>query len=287
MTSHAPSRAAFRPPCRRLDRRRLPLTCARRGRWRRGDRRARHRTAGRGARQRRRGDHRCAAPARRRDERLPAAPGQGPRRGEAGVRVPGRCAGLHVAGGKEPRRRQADLRQRQTRRQRLPGDPQAARRQPRGRRELHRRDRAAQAGRRQRAAIDGARLARQAERQGRRLDPGAGKLPRRGRQPGWHTGRHHRRKPRRHPRRRAWPPRGHRREERLHHDQAGVHARIRAEPAAQSHVVAGVGRGATPGSHREPPKAVATSPGAATAPRSRAPGSGSRWWGPSCPPAQR
>ena len=95
--------------------------------------------------------------------------------------------------GKEPGGVEAHLRQRQEGRERLPGHPEAAGREPRGRRELHGRDR------RRRSTPTptglrsaGARLARQAERQGRRVDPGAGELPGRGRQPRWNAGGHDR-----------------------------------------------------------------------------------------------
>ena len=100
--------------------------------------------------------------------------------------------------------------------------------------------------RRQRPAFDGARLAGQAERQGRRLHPGARQLPRRGREPGRHTGGNHGRRPGRHQRRRPGPSRGRGREERLHHDQAGVHAGRGAEPAAEPRAEPGLGRGAPP-----------------------------------------
>ena len=73
------------------------------------------------------------------------------------------------------------------------------------------------------------------------------------------------------------PPRSDRREERLHHDQAGVHAGGRAEPAAQPDPVAGVGRGPTPGrSARASKSAAQASPRAARDRRWPGPASGSR-----------
>ena len=163
------------------------------------------------------------------------------------------------------------------RRQRLPGDAQAARRQPRRRRELHGRDRPAKhadaAGLRSSAPGWLAKLSGKGggSIQVRANFPGAA-VSLDGTQVGDDG-----RQPRRHPRRRAGPPRGDRREERLHHDQAGVHAGCRAEPAAQPDAVAGVGGGAHAGrSARARNRRRQASPRAARGRHWPGPASGSR-----------
>ena len=178
--------------------------------------------------------HGRAATAGGRHQGLPAAAGEGPGRGEAGLRLPGRGPGLPLAGRQEPGRLQADLRQRQEDRRRLPGHGQAAGREPGGGRELHHRHRHRRAGQRDGPPPAGPDLAGQAVRQGERHDHRTRQLRGRGGEPGRDPGRRHRNGAGRRLRRLARQARGGGREERLHHDQAGVHAGGGAEPAADA-----------------------------------------------------